>query len=153
MTPSGAQSPRIGIPFSVRHSVAWVLLCLALAVHIVDEALSGFLSAYNPAIMAIHERLPWLPLPTFTFEAWLGSLIVAVIISSSLTVLVLRGMRLMISISFVFGVLMLCNGLVHLVASLEMERPMPGLYSAPLLLAASAYLLVTVNQLRRSKQS
>lgn len=153
MNLSGAQSPRIGIPFSIRHSVAWVLLCLALALHIADEALTGFLSAYNPAIISIRERLPWLPLPTFTFEAWLGGLIVAVIILSSLTVLVLRGARLMISISYVFGVLMLCNGLVHLVASLEMERRMPGLYSAPLLLAASAYLLVTVSQLRRSKQS
>jgi hypothetical protein len=59
----------------------------------------------------------------------------------------------MISISYVFGILMLCNALVHLAASLELERPMPGLYSSPLLLAASAYLLVTVNQLRRSKQS
>lgn len=153
MNLSGAQSTRIGIPFPVRHAVAWVLLCLALAVHVVDEALTGFLSAYNPAITSIHERLPWLPLPTFKFEVWLGGLIVAVILLSSLTILVLRGNRLMVLISYVFGVLMLCNGLVHLVASLEMERPMPGLYSSPLLLAAAAYLLVTVNQLRRSKKS
>jgi hypothetical protein len=28
---------------------AWLVLCAALAIHVADEALTGFLSAYNPA--------------------------------------------------------------------------------------------------------
>jgi hypothetical protein len=50
-----------------------VALCAALALHVADEALSGFLSVYNPAVRAIRERVPFLPLPTFLIAAavWL----------------------------------------------------------------------------------
>ena len=51
-------------------------LGLALSVHVADEALTDFLSVYNPAVEALRERLPWFPLPTFTFEGWLTGLIV-----------------------------------------------------------------------------
>jgi len=140
------------IPCPVRHSVAWVALCLALAAHVADEALTGFLSVYNPAVISIRARFPWAPVPTFTFEAWLGGLILAVIVLSSLTVLVLRGARVMTPVSYAFGALMLGNGLFHIAGSLQLGRPMPGVYSAPLLLGASAYLLFAVNRIRRSKQ-
>lgn len=152
MNLSSAQTPEMEIPCAVRHAVAWVALCLALAVHVADEALTGFLSVYNPAVISIRERLPWLPLPTFTFEVWLGGLIVAVIVLTSLTAFVLRGARLMTPLSYAFGALMLGNGLLHIAGSLQLGRPMPGVYSAPLLLGASAYLLFTVNRFRRSKQ-
>jgi hypothetical protein len=152
MNVSSAQTPEMEIPCPVRHAVAWVALCLALAVHVADEALTDFLSVYNPAVISIRERLPWAPLPTFTFEVWLGGLIVAVIVLSSLTVLVLRGARLMTPLSYAFGALMLGNGLLHITGSLQLGRPMPGVYSAPLLLGASVYLLFTVNRFRRSKQ-
>jgi hypothetical protein len=148
MNLSSAQTPEMEIPCAVRHAVAWVALCLALAVHVADEALTGFLSVYNPAVISIRERLPWLPLPTFTFEVWLGGLIVAVIVLTSLTAFVLRGARLMTPLSYAFGALMLGNGLLHIAGSLQLGRPMPGVYSAPLLLGASAYLLFTVNRVR-----
>ncbi len=64
------------LPRPVRQAAAWVALCLALAVHVADEALTDFLSVYNPAVISIRERLPWLPLPTFTFDVWRGGLIV-----------------------------------------------------------------------------
>lgn len=152
MNLSSAQTPEMEIPCAVRHAVAWVALCLALAVHVADEALTDFLSVYNPAIISIRERLPWLPLPTFTFEVWLGGLIVAVIVLTSLTAFVLRGARFMTPLSYAFGALMLGNGLLHIAGSLQLGRPMPGVYSAPLLLGASVYLLFTVNRFRRSKQ-
>jgi hypothetical protein len=60
--------------------IAWVLLCMAFAAHVVDEALTDFLSVYNPAVGAIRQKLPFLPLPTFTFGIWLTGLIIAVII-------------------------------------------------------------------------
>jgi hypothetical protein len=148
MNLSSAQTPEMEIPCAVRHAVAWVALCLALAVHVADEALTGFLSVYNPAVISIRERLPWLPLPTFTFEVWLGGLIVAVIVLTSLTTFVLRGARLMTPLSYAFGALMLGNGLLHIAGSLQLGRPMPGVYSAPLLLGASVYLLFTVNRFR-----
>jgi len=43
-------------------------LCVAFGLHVVDEALTDFLSVYNPIVRAVRARLPFLPLPTFTFR-------------------------------------------------------------------------------------
>src|SRR5262249_28092635 len=37
-------------------------------------------------------------------------------------------------LAYVFGIIMLANGLQHIVGSIYMERLMPGVYSSPLLL-------------------
>jgi len=152
MNSIGITHPEVEIPTAVRRADAWVGLCLALALHVVDEALTDFLSVYNPAVQSIREHFSWLPLPTFTFEIWLGGLIVAVIILSSLTVFVLRGARWMTPVSYAFGALMFANGLVHVAGSFEMGRLMPGVYSAPILIAASAYLLTTVYRQNRENR-
>ncbi len=95
--------------------VAWLALCVALAIHVADEALTDFLSVYNPAVRAIRARFPFLPLP--------------------------RWMR---PIAYAFGIVMVGNGLLHLAGSVYLRKAMPGVYSAPLLLAAAVYLLVSV---------
>lgn len=132
----------MGAPQAVRYGRAWVALCLALGVHVADEALTDFLSVYNPTVRAIRKQLPLLPLPTFTFEVWLAGLIAAVVVLLALSVFAFRGARWMAPLSYVFGVLMLCNGLLHFAGSIYLGRLMPGVYSAPLLLAGSVYLLV-----------
>src|SRR5260370_7359150 len=50
-----------------RFGLAWVTLCAALAIHVADEAVTGFLSVYNPPARAIRARVPFPPLPTFPF--------------------------------------------------------------------------------------
>lgn len=152
MNSIGFTNSEVEIPAAVRRADAWVGLCLALALHAVDEALTDFLSVYNPTVQSIREHVSWLPLPTFTFEVWLGGLIVAVIILSCLTVFVLRGARWMTPVSYAFGALMLANGLVHIAGSIQLGRFMPGVYSSPVLLAASAYLLTTVHHQRRGNR-
>jgi len=124
--------------------LAWLALCVAFAIHVTDEALTDFLSAYNPAVQAIRARFPLLPLPTFTFRVWLTGLVLAVVVLASLTPLAFRGEALMRPIAYAFGIVMAGNGLLHLVASVYMTKAMPGVYSAPLLLAAAVYLLVSV---------
>lgn len=37
---------------------AWLALAGALAVHVADEALTGFLAVYNPAVLALREFAP-----------------------------------------------------------------------------------------------
>ena len=151
MNLSGVTNPDVEIPAAVRRADAWVALCLALALHVVEEALTDFLSVYNPLIRSMREHAPWIPLPTFSFEVWLASLIVTVIALSSLTVFVLRGSRWMIPVSYVFAVLMFANGIFHLAGSVEMGRFMPGVYSAPLLLIAATYLLFSVHHRDRKQ--
>ncbi len=110
-----------------------------------DEALTDFLSVYNPAVRAIRARFPFLPLPIFTFRVWLTGLVLAVLVLASLTPLAFRGVAWMRPLAYAFGIVMAGNGLLHLAGSAYMRRAMPGVYSAPLLLAAGIYLLASVS--------
>ncbi len=121
--------------------LAWAALCGAFAIHVADEALTDFLSVYNPMVRALRARFPFLPLPTFTFRVWLTGLVLAVVVLASLTPLAFRGGAWLRPIAYAFGIVMAGNGLLHLVGSVYMRKAMPGVYSAPLLLAAAIYLL------------
>jgi hypothetical protein len=122
---------------------------LALAVHVADEALTDFLSVYNPAARAIRQRFPLLPLPVFTFEVWLTGLILALVTLLGLSFFVFRGVRWMRPLAYIFSVMMMANGLGHMAGSFYLGRLMPGVYSSPLLLAASGLLL---RQTQRQRQ-
>lgn len=128
---------------------AWIAICLVLALHVADEAATGFLSVYNPTVMALRHSRPWLPLPVYTFRGWMAGLAAVNVLLLCLSIFVLRGARWMRPIGFVFAAVMFANGLVHIgatvrgrtVASLRFPRPLPGFYSSPLMILASLYLL------------
>jgi hypothetical protein len=42
---------------------AWVGLACALALHVTDEALTGFLPVYNGIVRTIRKRYGWAPFP------------------------------------------------------------------------------------------
>ncbi len=136
-----------------RFGTAWVGLCLILAAHVTDEALTGFLEVYNPTARAIRARFPFLPLPTFTFRVWLALLILAVSVLLALSFFAYRGARAIVLVSYPFGIIMLANGLLHLTSSIYFRRLMPGVWSSPLLLAGSVYLLYAARELRGSGSS
>jgi hypothetical protein len=123
------------------HWLAWMALCGALALHVADEALTGFLELYNPTVRAIREHYPLLPLPTFTFETWLSLLIFAVAMLIASSFFVWKGRWAMRPISYAFAGFMLLNGFLHIVVSLYMREFVSGVYSSPLLLAASVALI------------
>jgi hypothetical protein len=123
------------------HWLAWIGLCVALAIHVADEALTGFLEWYNPAVGAIRGKYPLLLLPTFTFEIWLSLLVFAIVMLVASSFFVWRGRWAMRPIAHVFATLMLINGLLHIAASVYMRELMPGVYSSPLLIAASLALI------------
>ncbi len=125
-----------------RHWWAWMGLCVALAIHVADEAITDFLSLYNPAVLAIRERNPALPLPTFTFESWLSWLVFAVLALVAASYFVWRGRWAMRPISYIFAAVMLLNGLLHIAGSLYMGKMMPGVYTSPLLLVTSVVLII-----------
>ena len=123
---------------------AWVALCLALAIHVVDEALTDFLSVYNPAVKALRRRWRFLSLPTFSFRVWLSGLVFAVIFLFALSYFAFGGAKWLAPLAYFFAVFMIVNGLQHIAASIYMRRLMPGTYSAPLLLVCAMYLLVHI---------
>ena len=127
-----------------RFGVAWVALCVALAIHVSDEALTDFLSVYNPAVRAIRARFPFLPLPTFTFSVWLGGLIAVTAVLFALSPAAFHGALGLRPAAYLFGIVMAGNGLLHIAGSAYMRKLLPGTYSAPLILAAAIYLLLAV---------
>lgn len=117
-----------------RLGMAWLALCAALALHVADEALTGFLSIYNPTVEALRERLGWFPMPTFTFTVWLTGLITVVVLLVSVSPFVFRGARWVRPLAYLFAVVMLLNGIGHTIGtifghtvpSIRFARPMPG---------------------------
>jgi hypothetical protein len=100
-------------PATFKLGIAWISLCLALALHVIDEASTGFLSVYNPTVLALRAKLGFWPMPTFEFREWLTGLIVVVLVLLALSPLVFKGVRWMRPIFYVFAVIMLLNGLGH----------------------------------------
>lgn len=127
-------------------------LCAALAIHVADEALTDFLSIYNPAVVAMRERHAWLPLPVFTFEGWLSLLIFAVLALVAASYFVWQGRWAMRPVSYVFASVMLLNGLLHSVLSIYMGKLVSGVYSSPLLLIASIALIIRTQVWRYNDQ-
>jgi hypothetical protein len=126
------------------YGIPWLALCGALAIHVVDEALTDFLSVYNPAVRAIRARFPFLPIPTFTFRVWLAGLIAVTLFLFSLAPAAFRGDPELRPAAYVFGIVMVGNGMVHMIGSVYQRKVMPGVYTAPLILAAGVYLLASV---------
>src|SRR5229473_6970720 len=144
-------------PDTSKLGIAWVALCLALAVHVTDEALTGFLSVYNPTVLATRAKLGFWPMPTFEFREWLTGLVIGILLLSALSPFAFRNAR---SIRPVFYFCAVVTGLLnalghtvatilgHTVSAVRFPRPAPGFYSSPLLLIAAIYTLV---QLRRTR--
>ena len=72
-SPPGQSSQR-------RFGHAWVSLTIVLAFHVLDEALTDFLSVYNPIVREARARIGWFPMPEFTFGVWLTGLCVLLIL-------------------------------------------------------------------------
>ena len=120
-----------------RRFLAWLLLCAALAVHIGDEAATGFLDLYNPAMAAM--GLPGLEL---AFPLWITLLALAVAGLLILSYWVRRGTWWTIHAAYAFALLMFLNGAAHLIYSVHRREWMSGSFTSPLLLAASMNLWI-----------
>lgn len=124
-------------------------MCAALALHVLDEAVTDFLGFYNPAVHTLRDRHPFIVLPIFSFTIWLSLLIFAVLVLVGVSVFVWKGRWAMRPISYVFAAVMLSNGLLHIAHSIYMRKLMPGVYTSPLLLAASIVLVAATRAHKR----
>jgi Na+/proline symporter len=125
-----------------RFGIAWVLFALAVALHVTDEATHDFLTTYNATVHAIRGRLPFLPVPTFTFGVWIAGLIAGILLLLVLSPFAFRGNRALRLIALPLGLIVgVFNAALHISSSLYFHRWMPGVYSSPFLLAAALFLL------------
>jgi len=142
--------PESGFEPRANFGLAWLLLCLALVAHVVDEALTDFLGYFNATVLTLHGHFPWFPRMDMEFRQWLTALIAANAVLLLLTPLAYRNARFLRPLAYVFAAIMLLNAIGHTLATLlghtvpsvHFEGPAPGFYSSPLLFAASIYLLL-----------
>jgi hypothetical protein len=126
----------------------WLFLSAALALHVLDEAATGFLAIYNPTVLAVRERRPWFPMPTFTFPVWLAGLLAAVIVSFAITPFAASNARWLRPLAWIVVAIQSSNAvghfaatvLGHTVAKVRFRRPAPGFYSSPFLVIGSVWL-------------
>ncbi len=136
-----------------RWALAWAALCGAFGIHVLDEATHDFLAWYNPIATTVRTELPWLPVPVFSFPVWLGGLVAVVLVLTALTVVVHRRRRWLVPVAYVYGVVHVLNGTGHIALSILGWWWAPGVYSAPLLLAAAVWLLYETNRVHRLAHS
>jgi hypothetical protein len=128
----------------------WFALTIAFALHVVDEAATGFLNVYNPTVTAMRARFSWFPMPTLGFREWLVGLVAGVVLGFALTPLAARNPRWLRPIAWFYALIMFFNGVGHTVftiwgrtvASVTFPRPAPGFYSSPFLFVGSVWLIM-----------
>lgn len=124
-----------------KNTRAWLLLVSAFALHVADEAVSGFPAFYNPLVTQLRENLGFFPLPTFSFSTWIALLAVAVTVGYAMTIAVHRGSPVARVLAVVVGIIMILNSLGHLIASAFLQRFLPGFWSSPFLLVTAVYVV------------
>ena len=131
-SPLVAATPQLG--------VAWVVMWVSLALHVTDEALTGFLSVYNATVLALREKFGFWPMPTFEFHEWLAYLIAGIAVLALLTPVAFRGVPwirpVLLFLAVVAGLLNATGHIVgtilgHTVEAVRFSRPAPGFYSSP----------------------
>ena len=133
-----------------RWGQAWVFLALAIALHVADEAITGFLPLYNSIVGSLRETWSWIPLPTFSFRVWLAGLAAGVLVILGISPLIFAGKTYLRPVAFGLGVLMVANALVHIGASIYLRTLAPGVLSSPILLLAALSVLTTTVRYRES---
>jgi hypothetical protein len=127
---------------------AWFAMGMIFGVHVIDEALHDFLDWYNPVAMIIRSRLGGLPFPpVFTFWPWFVGLVLITAAFLFMTPLAYQGRPWLRPIAISFALINIFNGLLHLVAAVALRRRVPGVLSAPILLAVSMWLFHTATAL------
>ncbi len=125
-----------------RFGICWLFFGYTLALHVLDEAGHDFLAVYNPNALAIRRAVSFLLVPVFTFQSWIGSLVLALTMLLVLTPFAFRGLKWMRTLAIPIAVLPgIGNGAAHILSSIYFKRMMPGVYSAPLILLSGVLLL------------
>jgi hypothetical protein len=121
--------------------ISWILLTIAFTLHVIDESVFDFLPFYNSVVMNAKEKFTFFPFPDFTFQVWLSGLIVVLLILYLLSPFAIQSRRWIVYFSLFYGAIMLFNGILHIIASSYFQKVIGGLYSSPLLIIASIFLL------------
>jgi hypothetical protein len=154
--------PQFSIPFQQRgFGFAWLLLCMAFAFHVWDEATHDFLGYFNATVLALYGHFSWFPRMDMTFRGWLLGLLIAIVVLLALTAFAFQNARWLRPLAYVYAVIQLANGIGHTllqirggtVASVRFDGISPGFRTAPLLIIASLYLFWRLRKTEHQRSS
>ncbi len=135
-----------------RLAQAWLALTVALTLHVAEGAIRDYLSFYNPLAMSLRDMLLWTWMPTFTFAAWLGVWTAILAALYGLTWFAAYPARWIVLAALVYADVIFLFAGAKLGFALYLQKAIPGVYTAPLLLAASVWLtLEALFALRRGR--
>lgn len=117
----------------------WLVLCLTLAVHVLDEAVGGFILQVNGLLSGIARDREILGVPQFTSVGWLAALAVVVLLLLVFTGPVSRSAPLTRLLPHAVASVLLVNGLGHMALTLWVGQVVAGTLSSPLLLLVSTW--------------
>ena len=138
------------------------MLWIAIALHVTDEALTGFLSVYNPTVLALRARSGFWLMPAFDFREWLAGLTLGILVLAALSPFAFRNARWLRPLFYFCAVVTgIMNALGHTIATVvghtvstvQFPSPAPGFYSSPLLLVVSVYALLQLRHTRHLPSS
>lgn len=127
-----------------RWAMAWLTLSLVLGLHVAEEAVVGSFALYN-------EMANWLA--AFRYDLWVVNLSATILVLVALTWLVAARLGPMWLASYVLALFAVANAALHILLSLSAERLLPGTLSAPLVLAAALFLLVSIPEAQTEGKS
>jgi hypothetical protein len=121
---------------------AWLTLAIVFGIHVLDEAATDFLAWYNPTAQRIRSHLWGAPFPpVFTFWPWLLGLLAITAILLVLAPMAYSHVAWLVPVAIAFSLINIGNALLHISATIFLRRRVPGLISAPFLLASAGWLL------------
>ena len=129
-------------------ALAWLFLCLVLALHLWDQAAHDFLSYYNATALTLYGYLSWLPRMDLTRHQWLASWIAVILALFAVTPFAARNARWLRAFAYLLSVLLFLDALGYVVAqilggtvpSVRFDGIAPGFYTAMLFFPTAGYL-------------
>lgn len=127
-----------------RWTMAWLAVCAALALHLADEVFNGSLGLYADFARVVGWVWPSIDMPPFQRDVWLINLAGTILVLFALTWLVRRRSGVMVTASYLLAAFATANGVLHLLAAAALKSTIPGLWSAPLMVAAGLFLFLAI---------
>lgn len=119
---------------------AWLALTFALTLHILEGAVRNYLDFYNPLAMSLRDMLLWTWMPTFTFAAWIGGWAAILAALYGMAWFAAYPVRWIIWAAIAYGDVIFLFAAAKLGFAIYLQKAIPGVYTVPLLLAASCWL-------------
>ncbi len=136
------------MPSTKNFGLAWLLLSIALGLHIWDATVHDFIGYYNATVLALYGHFEWFPRIDMESRTWLAAMILVNLILFALAPIAFRNVHWLRPLAYVAAGVGVAIGIGHALVTLRgctvrsvlIEGVSPGFYSALLLFLSACNL-------------